>query len=149
LLVLKVKWLPPKAKRQHPPHTLCHGRASSPQSLLLPYYRFRQLLVGCCVFFFKWNPSKAEEPPPSLFFDGCNIGTQNKGMESIQSAPDASRHRRTHSYPWHKELGQAEVPLEIEGNKLLDRRVAVAHLVVCCVLCIVLILFAFLLLIVG
>jgi hypothetical protein len=31
----------------------------------------------------------------------------------------------------------AEVPVEIEGNKLLDRRVAAAHLVVCCVLCVV------------
>jgi hypothetical protein len=39
--------------------------------------------------------------------------------------------------------GQAEVPLEIERNKLLDRRVVVAHLVVCCVLCVVSILLAF------
>jgi hypothetical protein len=30
--------------------------------------------------------------------------------------------------------GMAEFPLEIEGNKLLDRRAVAAHLVVCCVL---------------
>ncbi len=47
-----------------------------------------------------------------------------------------------------KSWGQAEVLLEIEGNKLLDRRAVAAHLVVCCVLCVVSILLAFPLLIV-
>jgi hypothetical protein len=48
-----------------------------------------------------------------------------------------------------KSWGQAEVPLEIEGNKLLDGRAVAAHLVVCCVLCVVSILLAFPLLIVD
>ncbi len=37
--------------------------------------------------------------------------------------------------PAQSVVGMAEVPLEIEGNKPLDRRVVAAHLVVCCVLC--------------
>ncbi len=34
-----------------------------------------------------------------------------------------------------KSWGQTEAPSEIEGNKMLDGRAVVAHLVVCCVLC--------------
>ncbi len=119
-MVLIVKWLPPKSKalmltlflllfvaqfdapnnETSPPHTLWPCHASSPQSLLLLLPFFGWLLC----FLSNPQPPKAEVPSLSLFFDRCNIGSQNKGMKSPQSAPDASHHHQNHSYPCCKEF---------------------------------------------
>ena len=84
----------------HPPQYLPHSK--------------RQLLVGCCVFPTKRRPPKAENPPPSLFFDGLHFSTQNKGTNCGAAKPDgarlawAHRERRRHelvaplAYPWRE-----------------------------------------------
>jgi hypothetical protein len=62
-------------------------------------------------------------------------------------APKTREWKASRSHPSHLAINRpivihtqravwiVEVPLEIEGNKPLDGRVAAAHLVVCCVLC--------------
>jgi len=73
-----------------------------------------QLLVGCCVFPTKRLPPKAENPSPSLFFDGLHFSTQNKGSNRGAAKPDGAclawdhRERRRHelaaplAYPWRE-----------------------------------------------
>jgi hypothetical protein len=121
-------------KETTPPHTLRPGHASSPQSLLL-----LQLALGWLLCFLtKLQPPKAEVPSISLFFDGCRFGTQNKGTESIQSAPNALHQQWTHSYPWRKELGAwRKFPWRLRATSYWTGgwQQPILLCVVCCVLC--------------
>jgi hypothetical protein len=83
-------------------------------------YRFRQLLVGCCVALVEQQPPKAETPSLSLFFDGLCFGTPNKKTNNGESATNAASlvwaHREQqrqalgpwHMLPWRERARSAE-----------------------------------------
>jgi hypothetical protein len=52
----------------------------------------------------KRQPSEAEDPPPSLFFDASSLGVPTKGTSRGKNEPAARHLQQTHGKRWHHDL---------------------------------------------
>jgi hypothetical protein len=112
------------------PHMLPPHCASSPTSKLLQKLTLGQLL---CLLM-KGRPPKAWAPPLSLFLNGLHFGAPSKGTSHGNCKPATGRLLWTDGELRHQDLRALLASNWREREKLLEDRVAVAH-VGCFVLC--------------
>jgi hypothetical protein len=126
---------------RHPPHTFCRDRVSSMMipTPLTPTFSWLLRLTS------KWRPPKAKTLSLSLIFDGLHFSAPSKRTGRGDREPATGRLLWTHEESRRQDLG-APLPYPWrERVKLLEGRVAAAHLdvvgcglwVVGCGLCVV------------
>ncbi len=123
----------------HPPHTFQPGLASSPMHPLMstPYS------IWLLFILIKRRSSKAKAPPPSLLFNAFYFASPSKQTNDSKCDPDSPQPE--HGVGEQRQFGGATaLPIEWEGAKPLEGRVAwlillvVVSPCVCYVLCFVL-----------
>jgi hypothetical protein len=114
----------PQTIIRRPPHTFRCNRVSSMMipSSLTPTFGWLSRLM------FKWRPPKAKTPSLSLIFDGSRFGAPSKRTSHGDCEPATGRLLWTHGESWRQDLGSPLPYPWRERAKLLEGRVAVAHL---------------------
>ncbi len=118
------------------PHTFCPSHASSPMPPLLPSLTFSWLLCPSI----EWRPSKAETPPPSLFFDVFCLRPLNKWSNTGDWKLEGSRSFNTLLGSCGAKIWGHHCLIHRERAKPLDRAAVAAHFDCCvcvsgCALC--------------
>jgi hypothetical protein len=121
-----------------PPHTFRPGLASSPMHQLMSTPSSIWLLF----ILMKRQPPKAKAPPLSLLFVAFYLASPSKQTNDSERNPNSSRPAHGIGERRRHDLVTTALPMEREGTKLLEGRVAwlillvvVSVCVVFCVLC--------------